>query len=129
MYCFHLYHISMIRKGKCSSKTLQVVYQTIWRPRGSKLYFSSNKYLVIPSEYLHIFRLLAETVIYFWLTESSVCWLHDCLNPLDCNKQFMTPRIFFLITKNRVMYTITPLTVQKFLHGSLTADSKNTLTL
>ena len=64
-YCFHLYHISMIREGKCSSEMLLVVYQTISLARGSKLYYpKANISSFLPNTSTFI-RLFAETIIIF----------------------------------------------------------------
>jgi len=67
MYCFHLYHISMIREGKCSSETLLFVYQTTQLPRGSKLYYLKENISSFLSNTSTFIRLLAETITIFHL--------------------------------------------------------------
>jgi len=65
MYCFHLYHIYMIREGKYSSETLLVVLQTISLPRGSKLYYLKAHISSFLPNISTFIKLLAETIITF----------------------------------------------------------------
>jgi hypothetical protein len=97
-----------LRREKCSSENLLVVYQTISLPRVSKLYYlKANISSFLPNTCTFL-GCLREIIKSYWFTESSICWLHDYLNPSDCSKQSATPRFTSYLKNIRITYKITP---------------------